>query len=120
MIKETGSWHISVYGLNCAECTIYKVSHGNEKAMKAMLEYLKDAKPEAVVCKGCRCPLDKHWSANCYFLACTKNKNAKYCFECVEFPCGKLQSFASDRKSHHKRTVENMRRMKEIGIDAWL
>jgi len=60
MSKETSSWHISVYRLNCVEFTIYKVSHGNEKAMKAMLECPKDAKPEAAVCEGCRGPFDKN------------------------------------------------------------
>jgi hypothetical protein len=29
-----------------------------------------------------------------------------------------LTDFASDGVSHHKRTVENLKEMKEIGIDA--
>lgn len=53
MSKETGSWDISVCGLNCAECSIYKASHGDEKSMKAMLKYLKYAKPKAIICEGC-------------------------------------------------------------------
>jgi len=120
MSKKEGNWDISVCGLNCAECTIYKAYHGDDEAMKKMLGYFKDAKPESIVCGGCRGPLDKYWRADCYFLACSKKKELKYCFECVEFPCGKLQAFGSDGYPHHKKTVENMKRMKEIGIDAWL
>lgn len=31
----------------------------------------------------------------------------------------KLRKFASEY-DHHKRTVENMKKMKETGIDAWI
>jgi hypothetical protein len=31
-----------------------------------------------------------------------------------------LKRFSSDGASHHERTVENLKRMKEIGIDAWI
>jgi hypothetical protein len=120
MGKEKGSWDISVCGLNCAKCDIFQASHGNEEAMKELLGFFKDVKPEAIVCNGCRGPLDVHWSADCYFLSCSKKKGFKYCFECNGFPCDRLQAFASDGMLHHKKTVENMKRMKEIGIEAWI
>ena len=77
MSKKEGNWDISVCGLNCAECTIYKAYHGDDEAMKKMLGYFKDAKPESIVCGGCRGPLDKYWRADCYFLACSKKKELK-------------------------------------------
>jgi hypothetical protein len=120
MSKEKDSWNISVCGLNCAKCDIFQASHGNEEAMRVMLGFFKDAKPESIVCGGCRGPLDVHWSADCYFLACSKKKGLHYCFECDEFPCDKLQAFASDGIPHHRKTVENMKIMKEIGIEAWI
>ena len=120
MNKETERWDISVCGLNCAKCSIYLAGQGDEEAMKTMLGVLKDVKPESIVCGGCRGSLDIHWSANCKFLACSKKKGLKYCFECTQFPCDDLKAFASDGFPHHKKTVENMKRMKEIGIDIWL
>ena len=120
MFEKEDNWDISVCGLNCAKCNVYLAGHGDEEALKTMLGFLKDLKPESIVCDGCRGSLDKHWSSNCHFLACSKKKDLRYCFECREFPCGKLQAFASDGVPHHKKTVENMKRMKEIRIETWL
>ena len=35
-------------------------------------------------------------------------------------PCDKIQAFASDGHDHHRITVENLKRMREIGLDKWL
>ncbi len=91
-------WDIAICGLNCAKC--------------GLLETGK--------CAGCRGPADKHWSADCGFLACTRVKGLRYCFECDELPCEKLTAFANDGYEHHRITVENLKRMREIGLEAWL
>ena len=49
-----------------------------------------------------------------------QEKNHRYCFECNDFPCEKLEESSSDGNAHHRRTVENMKTMKEIGLDAWI
>ena len=95
---EAEEWDISVCGLNCAKCDLY---HAGE-------------------CGKCRGSLEAHWSPDCRFLSCAREKSHQYCFECAEFPCKGLQEFASDGIAHHKQTVENMKRMKEIGIQAWI
>jgi hypothetical protein len=51
---------------------------------------------------------------------CAGERGLQYCFQCVDFPCRVLEEFASDGVSHHRRTVENLRRMKEIGVKAWI
>jgi hypothetical protein len=71
-------------------------------------------------CAGCRGPLERNWSGDCQFRPCATAKGHRYCFECAEFPCDKLQAFASDRYEHHRLTVENMKKMKELGLDRWL
>jgi hypothetical protein len=91
-------WDISVCGINCARCKL--------------LEQRK--------CGGCRGPLDRHWSANCKMLACAQAKRHEYCFECAEFPCKTLLAFAADGYEHHRLTVENMKRMKELGLRNWI
>lgn len=95
---EAEEWDISVCGLNCAKCSLY---HNNQ-------------------CGKCRGDLEVHWSPDCRFLPCATDKGLQYCSECDGFPCEKLEEFASDGYAHHKQTVENMKRMKEIGIEAWI
>lgn len=97
-VKGSGEWDISVCGLNCAKCDV--LARGQ--------------------CRGCRGPLAHHWSPDCKFPPCAREKGHQYCFECGDFPCEELQKFSSDGRAHHRRTVENMKRMKEIGIEAWI
>ncbi len=91
-------WDISVCGLNCARCKLFETKQ----------------------CQGCRGALDKHWSPNCEFLPCAKAKGHRYCFQCDEFPCQKLQAFAADGHEHHRLAVENLKKMKEIGLENWI
>ena len=118
-------WEVSVCSLNCAQCDIHLAGHGNEKLRNEIVEWFKKERNEAVQqeqirCEGCRGPLDAHWSSDCKMMLCAKEKGLGYCFQCKEFPCKTLTDFASDGVSHHRRTVENLKRMKEIGVDAWI
>jgi len=107
--ESSKEWSIAVCGLNCAKCDIYSASHGNEKI-----------KPEHVRCEGCRGSLDTHWSSECKMMLCARKRGFQYCFQCEDFPCTSVNEFSSDGISHHKRTIENSKRMKEIGIEAWI
>ncbi|UCE96922.1 MAG: DUF3795 domain-containing protein [Candidatus Bathyarchaeota archaeon] len=123
--NSSGKWVISTCGLNCAKCDIYEAGHGNERVRDQILAWFeKDRnqilKPEDVRCDGCRGSLEKHWSSDCMIMLCAKNKAVEYCFECTDFPCTLLKEFGSDGISHHARTVKNLKRMKAIGIDAWI
>ena len=95
---DNAQWDVSVCGLNCARCKM--VEKGE--------------------CQGCRGPLERHWSPDCEFLPCAKGKGHQYCFECDEFPCQKLQAFAADGYQHHRLTVDNMKKMKEVGLKEWI
>jgi hypothetical protein len=53
-------------------------------------------------------------------MHCAKEKGLDYCFECKEFPCDFVTAFASDGAAHHKKTVENMKRARAIGLNAWI
>jgi hypothetical protein len=125
MMENTGNWAISFCGLNCAKCDILQATHGNEKLRSEIIEwFLKERNetltPEQVKCEGCKGSLTAHWSPDCEILQCAKNKNIQYCSECRDFPCKILTAFASDGISHHKQTVENLKKMKQTGIEAWI
>ncbi len=122
---NSGKWSIAVCGLNCAKCDMYQASHGNEKLRDEIIEWFKKErnetiKPEQIRCEGCRGPLHTHWSSDCKMMLCAKKRGLQYCFQCKDFPCTVVNEFSSDGISHHKRTIENSKRMKEIGIEAWI
>ena len=127
MSEDTGSkgWSVSFCGLNCAKCDIHAAGHGNDKIRDEVVEWFrterkKIIKPEQVTCEGCRGPLERHWSEDCRIMTCAKSKGVQYCFQCDGFPCAILNDFASDGTPHHKRTVENLERMRRIGLEAWI
>ena len=95
---DAKDWDISVCGLNCAKCKLLEKGE----------------------CAGCRGPLDKHWSPGCTFLPCAKARGHRYCFECGDLPCEKLQAFASDGHEHHRLAVENLKQMKSLGLEKWI
>lgn len=124
-IEEKAKWDISVCGLNCAKCDIYEAGHGNKKLMGEILEWFRKERnetliPDQIRCDGCRGSLDTHWSSDCKMMLCAKKKELQHCFQCRDFPCSILNEFCSDGVPHHKRTVENLKRMKEIGLKAWI
>ena len=96
-MKQT-DWDISVCGLNCAKCKL--LAQGD--------------------CAGCSGPIERNWSGDCVFRPCARDKGLTHCFECAEFPCERIQAFAADGHDHHRIAVENMRRMKGIGLEAWI
>ena len=122
---ENSKWDISVCGLNCAKCDIYRACHGDERLRDEIMEWFRKErnetmKREQIKCGGCRGPPTIHWSPDCRMMHCTGERGLQYCFECEDFPCSILDEFSSDGVSHHRRTVENMKRMKELGLEAWI
>jgi len=95
---EAEEWDVSVCGLNCIKCKKYI---SNE-------------------CRKCRGRLEAQPSPKCEILTCATEKGHQYCFECDEFPCRKVDDYSSDGYAHHKQTVENMKKIKEIGLENWI
>ena len=95
---NNNEWDISICGLNCAKCEIFLNNQ----------------------CSKCRGPLDKHWSPDCEFIECINQKKLKYCYECEYFPCKKIKKFENDEYPHHRQTINNLTKMKEIGIEAFI
>jgi hypothetical protein len=125
MTEKSDRWFISVCGLNCAKCDMYQAGHGNEKLRDEIVEWFRKernetVKPEQIRCEGCRGSPETHWSPDCKIMLCAKKKALQYCFQCEDFPCNILEEFGSDGISHHKRTLDNLKRMKEIGLERWI
>ena len=77
-------------------------------------------------CHGC---LSDKLTAHCVecpngFRKCAKEHGVTRCYECVEFPCARLQKFKKEHyqngKGHHEQVIEDLTFMKEKGVKAWL
>lgn len=118
-------WKVSVCGLNCVRCDIFLAGHGNEDLRREIVEWFRKERnetirPEQVNCEGCRECLAVHWSPDCRMMLCATRRGVQYCFQCEDFPCKDVNDFGSDGVTHHERTVRNMKRAKEMGIEAWI
>lgn len=106
-------------GLDCFNCEIYEenITEEFKKAFASKLQ--KD--PEDVPCKGCRqengC---RHLGKPCETLICVEERELEFCFECIEFPCVRLQPAkeGADRFPHNFK-VFNLCRMKAVGVETW-
>lgn len=122
---ETKKWVISVCGLNCAKCDIYIASHGNEQIRNEIVvrfpkEKTEVINPENIRCNGCRGSLEAHWSSGCKMMLCARKRGLKYCFQCEGFPCTIVNEFCANGIAHHRRSIENLKRIKQIGLEAWI
>jgi len=122
-------WLIAVCGLNCTSCFMYyKRDEDDPDVQREIQETIKWFREEKnlelsktdLICQGCLGPLDVHWSPDCEMMLCAREKSLEHCFECEDFPCSHVEKFATDGLEHHRRAVENSKRMKEIGLEAWI
>jgi len=112
----------AVCGLYCGECNVYMASHGDKELQKRIAVKVsettgREVKPEEIQCEGCWGPLEIHWTPDCKMLNCAKERGYRFCFQCEEFPCGKLVMF---KDKHYPYVLDNLNRIREIGVDSWL
>lgn len=91
-------------------------------ACRAYLLKKKDILEERGYKRGCNgCWIQ---DKNCAFLRkkCEKlGKNIDFCFECEELPCAALKKLNDTYITRYNvNLVENLKRMKQIGIDEWI
>lgn len=96
-------------GLDCFNCPIY------------IDNITAEVKEKEVPCKGC---LEQKghfpWGSNCETYECVIGKGLRFCFECEEFPCPKLQPASEGANFFpHNMKVYNLCRMRLIGVEKW-
>jgi|Deesub1362B_J571_1020462.scaffolds.fasta_scaffold00162_36 hypothetical protein len=113
-----------ICGLYCGACHVYRAYKDKDFALLQKLAAAGNIPVEKVACDGCLSvnyrvylPPD---SRDCEFRRCAKEKGVTWCFECSEFPCKKLEDFSRDGRAHHTAVIDNLREMKNLGVDEWL
>ncbi len=109
---------IAICGLYCNACS-FKV--GYEENNRAHLEgipahYKRYADRPLQSCPGCR----QFKQCGHGFKECAENHNVSYCGLCPEFPCPRIKDFNNDGAPHHAEVIANLKRLTQIGEDAWL
>lgn len=110
-MKEMGAC-----GIICKGCDIMLAPENPELA-KSISEWMANehnviVKPEDVQCQGCLGPRDKHWGFDCWILlCCVDGKGLDNCSQCKEFPCRKLEEWAT-QNDRYAAALERLGEMK--------
>jgi len=106
-------------GLDCFNCTYHRLNI-TEQITRAIAERT-GLSLEDIPCKGCidqggHCP----WFKSCDTYDCVTRKEFRFCFECPDFPCQRLQPAADGAERFpHNMKVYNLCRMKAVGVERW-
>ena len=115
----------AVCGLYCGACVIYRACHdNNQQRLKEVYEDIssrQQATPDDVYCDGClgggRLTT---YCRQCEIRLCPKIRRGTRCSDCLDFPCSRISAFNSDGVRHHAEVLDSLRRMREIGVSAWV
>lgn len=61
-------------------------------------------------CKGCKPSAGKIFWGECEIYKCNTTKNQAHCGKCSDFPCAKLQEWASQQNPER---IDNLRQLTE-------
>lgn len=101
---------IAPCGMNCALCSGYL----------AMKNSTKDKGISKSYCAGCRKTNKKcaFLKKKCFLLL---NNKIKYCFQCNDFPCARLQHLDKRYRTYYRMSmVDNLKFIKRNGISKFL
>lgn len=77
-------------------------------------------------CEGCLSARVAAGCDNCGngFRDCAAKHGVSRCFECVDFPCARLENFSKQHIvngiCHHRHVIEDLKSMGEIGVESWV
>lgn len=100
-------------GLYCGACCSF-ISKEKLDGVQSALEMRTEADEQP--CNGC----NDDGQSSCEFVVCNKEHGTECCAFCSEFPCPMIEKFSVEEWEHHQVVLDNLRRIKEIGVDRWL
>lgn len=105
--------YLAYCGLYCGACCS-RISQEKHEGVASALEM--HTEPDEQPCKGC----DSGEQNTCEFAICNREHGTVSCAFCPEFPCDKIEKFSVEEWEHHKCVLENLSRMREVGVEKWL
>ena len=117
---------VAVCGLYCGACPMYLATQSNdEEKLKAMLKQFSNGpaklKTEDILCDGCiGNGRIASFCRDCAMRKCPDDKqDVTRCSDCQDFPCSRITDFNNDGMPHHAEVLNNIRKIKEMGIKQW-
>ncbi|MCX5998923.1 MAG: DUF3795 domain-containing protein [Chloroflexi bacterium] len=147
MSTETDHKHVAApCGLYCGACSIYwahkrgaseplqrmarvlsvqdgQIARGMPALRKELdVSKLREIKLDAgdMACEGCLSQTVAFPCRICGFRECALRKGLTHCCQCADSPCPGLVAFNNDGIPHHSEVLANIRRQKDIGMEAWI
>jgi hypothetical protein len=107
-------------GIDCSLCELYTCKDDQQLYAHLLSRGMPQGK---LPCAGCRdikgkCPVI---GGVCATYACVTEKKVEFCFDCLEFPCSKLNP-AADRADvlPHNLKVFNLCTIQRKGLDSFI
>ena len=117
---------VAVCGLECGKCNLFLAAN-DEKEAETLVGWfrqqgwLKENEGAAEImargpyCKGCHGDPAVQWSGDCWVRkCCVGEKHHRYCSECAEFPCGKLEEW-SKKSRRYAAALDRLKSLRGAG-----
>jgi len=124
---EKDGWKlIGICGIYCGDCPSYLAHQTNDIEELKLRAQRTGFTLEEVRCDGCHSENLMPTCIECRhgFRQCAKEHRVRWCFECSDFPCQRLEDFkdihVENGISHHKHLVDELYYLRENGIEDWL
>lgn len=105
--------HAAYCGLYCGACCSMIVHEKESGEPSALQMHTEEGE---LPCSGC----DAEYQADCRIVICNQRHGTQSCAFCAEFPCAFIDEFLNDGCEHHEAVLDNLKRVREIGIAGWL
>lgn len=125
-MEHDASKLVGICGLYCGTCPSYLAFRKKDMEKIEMMSLEKGLDFQELQCDGC---LSGRVASGCRtcrhgFRTCAAEKQVKWCFECDEFPCQRLEDFEHvhvvNGVSHHINVINDLHYMKKYGIEDWV
>ena len=118
---------VAVCGLYCGACPMYIATQSNDEQKQNTLLKRFSSGPveftiEDILCDGCISNGTRvaSFCKRCAIRACpTDKQNVVRCSDCPDFPCSRITDFNNDGMLHHAEVLQNLRQLREMGIEKW-
>jgi len=125
-MKQDVSKLVGICGIYCGTCPSYLAFQKNDMERLEKMSIEKGLYIHELQCDGC---LSDRLASHCIdckhgFRTCAAEKQVKWCFECDDFPCQRLEDFKDvhivNGISHHEHLIEELKYIKDHGIEDWV